>query len=164
MAYEFYVSIKGRKQGQFAGESVREAHKDRLVGLGFTYELTAPRDAATGQASGKRQHAPVTLVKEWGAASPQLQQAAATNEVLDVVLEFMRTGPDGAESVFERIHLTNATISSLKRMAGDTVTYANSPTTLEEITFGYEKLDFEKAPAPAKPGRVIAPVPQPITR
>jgi type VI protein secretion system component Hcp len=32
----------------------------------------APRDAASGVASGKRMHKPVTIVKEWGAASPNL--------------------------------------------------------------------------------------------
>ena len=32
--------------------------------------LYAPRDVATGQASGKRMHKPFTIVKEWGAVSP----------------------------------------------------------------------------------------------
>lgn len=32
-----------------------------------------PRDAATGQASGKRQHKPISVVKEFGAASPMLR-------------------------------------------------------------------------------------------
>jgi hypothetical protein len=36
------------------------------------YQVTSPRDASTGQASGKRMHKPFTIVKEWGAASPQL--------------------------------------------------------------------------------------------
>ena len=36
--------------------------------------VIAPRDSATGMATGKRQHAPVTIVKEWGAASPQLSK------------------------------------------------------------------------------------------
>ena len=34
--------------------------------------VVAPRDLATGMATGKRQYAPVKIVKEWGAASPQL--------------------------------------------------------------------------------------------
>lgn len=34
--------------------------------------IYAPRDTASGQASGKRMHKPFTVVKEWGAASPQL--------------------------------------------------------------------------------------------
>ena len=32
--------------------------------------LYAPRDVASGQATGKRMHKPLTLVKEWGAVSP----------------------------------------------------------------------------------------------
>jgi|SRR5438309_11986918 len=36
--------------------------------------VIAPRDWATGMASGKRQYAPIRIVKEWGAASPELQK------------------------------------------------------------------------------------------
>jgi type VI protein secretion system component Hcp len=36
------------------------------------YQVTSPRDAASGQASGKRMHKPITFVKEWGPATPQL--------------------------------------------------------------------------------------------
>jgi hypothetical protein len=36
--------------------------------------VVSPRDIATGQASGKRQHGSITIVKEWGAASPDLQK------------------------------------------------------------------------------------------
>ena len=34
------------------------------------YQVTSPRDAASGQATGKRMHKPFTIVKEWGAATP----------------------------------------------------------------------------------------------
>ena len=36
------------------------------------YQVTSPRDSASGQASGKRMHKPITFVKEWGPATPQL--------------------------------------------------------------------------------------------
>jgi len=36
------------------------------------FRVTGPRDAASGQATGKRMHKPFTIVKEWGAATPQL--------------------------------------------------------------------------------------------
>ena len=36
--------------------------------------VVAPRDSASGMATGKRQYAPVKIVKEWGAASPELQK------------------------------------------------------------------------------------------
>jgi len=34
--------------------------------------VVTPRDSASGMATGKRQHAPVKITKEWNAASPQL--------------------------------------------------------------------------------------------
>jgi len=45
-----------------AGGVLKQAH----------YTIVSPRDAATGQASGKRTHKPIGVVKEWGAATPQL--------------------------------------------------------------------------------------------
>jgi hypothetical protein len=36
--------------------------------------IVSPRDSATGMATGRRQYAPVKIVKEWGAASPDLQK------------------------------------------------------------------------------------------
>ena len=36
-----------------------------------SYEVK-PRDSASGMATGKRMHKPLTVVKEWGPASPQL--------------------------------------------------------------------------------------------
>lgn len=43
------------------GGDVRAAH----------YNVKSPRDSASGMASGKRTHHPVTFVKEWGPSTPQ---------------------------------------------------------------------------------------------
>ncbi len=43
--------------------------------------MKGPRDAASGQASGKRQHKPVEFVKEWGAATPQLRAIKPTYDI-----------------------------------------------------------------------------------
>lgn len=50
----------------------------KLTGASY---IVAPRDAATGMASGKRMHKPFTIVKEWGAASPQLSAMKPTYDV-----------------------------------------------------------------------------------
>ena len=114
MAYEFYVTIEGSKQGRLSGETAREAHQGKLAGIGFSYEVTSSRGAASGRASRKREHGPVTFTKEWGAASPQLFQALITNEVLTSALfEFVRTNDVGVEHVFQTIKLTNASVTSI---------------------------------------------------
>jgi hypothetical protein len=45
------------------------------------YQVKGPRDSATGMATGKRMHKPFTLVKEWGAASPELAAVKPTYDV-----------------------------------------------------------------------------------
>lgn len=45
------------------------------------YTIKSPRDSASGMASGKRMHKPVTFVKEWGAATPQLRAMKTTYDV-----------------------------------------------------------------------------------
>jgi type VI protein secretion system component Hcp len=91
-----YITIKGARQGIFKGELSGANHRDQVAGLRFSFQGIAAPDTATGQASGKRQYSFVLFTKEWGAASPQLLSALATNEVLQSVdFEFVRTNPLG---------------------------------------------------------------------
>lgn len=52
--------------------------------LSADYDVKAPRDVATGQASGKRMHKPLTVIKEWGAATPQLSAMKPTYDLKKV--------------------------------------------------------------------------------
>src|SRR4051794_39868873 len=116
MAFQAYVKIHGTKQGQFKGEGTQKATSGAgaIPLLRFLSSAVAPRDIASGQASGKRQWQPIRLTKEWGAASPQLLQALTTNEVLpNVVFEFYRPDPAGKSRLQYRITLQNATVSSI---------------------------------------------------
>ena len=120
MAYEAYLAVKGEKQGQFKGESIKTARKDKWIAiLAFSYEMISPRDAASGQASGKRQHKPIKIVKEWGAATPQLLSALATNESLpEVNFEFLKVDKQGKEFVYQTIKLGQATVCSVQQFTG----------------------------------------------
>jgi len=161
MAYEFYVTIKGTTQGKFKGESSREGHKEKIAGLKFGYELKSPRDIATGQASGKRQHNPVSFTKEWGPSSPMIFQACATNEVLtDVLFEFIKTDPNGKEVIYHKIKLTNATVANIKQYTGGGDASASSAKTtatydtheLEDVSMTFQKIEIENVPGKTEAG------------
>jgi type VI secretion system secreted protein Hcp len=144
MAYEFYVSIEGTKQGKFKGESLREAWKGKIPALDFHYEVKSPRDTASGLATGKRQHQPVTIIKQWGASSPQIFQALVTGEVLKTVLfEFVDTSPEGEEQIFYTIKLTNASIvvyhPSLHQQNPVSIDIHQT----EEVSFTFQKIEIE---------------------
>jgi type VI secretion system secreted protein Hcp len=162
MAYQFFVYIKGKKQGAFKAESIKEKRKDKWIeGFGFQYEVKSPRDLATGQASGKRQHLPVTFVKEWGAATPQIFTALVTNEQLpEVQFEFIKTNPNGEEYVFHTIKLTDATISTVRQYTADTGAEGASSAKhdsaagskeLEAVSFTFRKIEMEN-----KDGKTMA--------
>jgi type VI secretion system Hcp family effector len=121
MSHEAYISITGQKQGAFKGESTRNTGNQKWSEvLSFSMGVTTPRDPSTGTLTGRRSHEPVKIVKAWGAASPQLLTALATNEVLtQVVIQFIKTNQNGEEYVFQTVTLTNAAVSDVCRFTGD---------------------------------------------
>lgn len=154
MAYEFYMKVKFKKQGAMKGESPREEHKEKVPCLGFYYDLKSPRDAASGLASGKRTHGPIKIVKEWGASSPQFFQALCTNEVLEeVMFEFIRTTPEGAEEVHHTIRLVNASVSELEQYIEGNVKQDQQHDVheLEKISFTFQRIEME-----SKRGKTMA--------
>jgi len=81
--------MKAHSSGDLDGDGLPDEVVIRLdctAGVMHTaqYQVTGPRDAASGQASGKRMHKPFTIVKEWGAATPQLMAMKASYDVKKV--------------------------------------------------------------------------------
>ena len=110
---QFFV-IKGSRE--FKGELHQAGHTAEIGGLRLSMELDVPRDGATGHTTGKRQYQPLIITKGWGAASPQILQAAATNEILTTVsLQFVHTTSTAVEETSQTITLTNAAISEVPR-------------------------------------------------
>jgi type VI secretion system secreted protein Hcp len=147
----FYVLIEGTKQGLFANEAVAKAHPNRVAGLSFNYTVKQPRDPASGLPSGKRQHQPVILTKERGAASPQLFQALVSNETLkSVVFEFYQVNQaTGAEELAHLVKLSNATISEIHQYSppGGSTDLRQ----LEDVSFTFDAIEIQHLP-----GKTIA--------
>lgn len=50
--------------------------------------MRSPRDAASGLPTGKRQHKPITITKEWGASTPKLMMKTPTGEEYNTVVRW----------------------------------------------------------------------------
>lgn len=139
------ATVEGVKQGKFKGTALTTFGAGKIPVIRFGYSLVSPRDVATGQASGKRQHKPVIITKSIDAATPQFFQAAATNEVLkSVLLEFVLTNSMGQQEIFYTITLTNATVAEVAQRSEDS-------RLLEDIAFTFQKIDIE-----SKAGKTMA--------
>jgi len=107
-----FVTVTGKIQGQFAGEN----NTTRMEVSGFEMEVNSPRDMATGQSSGKRQHLPLMFQKVTGPSSVQFYKASATNEQLTTVtFEVYKLSAGGTSVLDYKIVLTNASITSFKQ-------------------------------------------------
>jgi type VI secretion system secreted protein Hcp len=140
-AVNAYIKIDGVKQGPFKGEGTRKGSTQWIPIIAIAHAVASPRDVATGQASGKRQHKPIKITKETDASSLQLARAAASREVLrEVVIEFVHTDPQEKEEVYQTVTLTNALITSIQKRGSG---HAGGSHTLEqeEIEITFQKIE-----------------------
>ena len=151
MAHEFYISIEGSKQGKFKGGTSglnggAKRASNKIGGVKFSQETSSPRDPATGMVTGKRMHKPITITKEWDAATPQIYSALVTNESLKKVLfEFVKVDPAGREYVYHTITLTNAAVSDVHSYLDLTDTSGDrfDAHELEDVSFVFQKIEIE---------------------
>jgi type VI secretion system secreted protein Hcp len=142
MAAEFYVTIEGTKQGALTGESTHAKHEGSLDGLAFHYSVAHPRDAGSGMATGRRIHQPISFVKEWGAASPQIFQALVTNETITSALfEFVRTDENSEEVVYHRIKVKSARVTEIEQFIDDS--QVTSGRGREKISLVFQRIEVE---------------------
>jgi|SRR3954451_6387081 type VI secretion system secreted protein Hcp len=145
MAYEFYVTVEGKRTGRFHEEAAGGKGKaaGKVTGLAFDYSVDSPRDQATGMATGKRVHHPISFVKQWGASSPQFFLALVTNDVLSTVLfEFMSTSEVGKQQVFHTIKLTNAAVSAIEQFVAHDDQDARDARALEKISLTFQRIEI----------------------
>ena len=142
---EIFVTIKGQKQGLIKGDSLVKGHEGQIVATSFDYDVKSPRDPATGLATGKRQHSPITLRINSSATSVHLFQALVTNENLtSVVIEFWAASDVGGLLPQKRVTLTNASLSDLHQRAN-----AAKATWQDDVSIVFQKIELLDVPTGA---------------
>ncbi|MEP7104401.1 MAG: type VI secretion system tube protein TssD [Chloroflexota bacterium] len=115
-AAHIFMSAKGQKTGDFLGDSNQKGHQADTTVLAYSYEIVSPRDAASGQATGKRQHKPISITKALGSNSPQYLNALATNETINtVVINFFKADKGGSLVNYYRVTLTDASLADISQ-------------------------------------------------
>lgn len=131
------MKITGQKTGVFKGDSTQKGHEDEILVSSYLFEVTAPHDPASGQATGKRVYKPITITKQLNSSSPQILNALVTNENLKtVVIDFFKTDKTGKEFIYYRVTLTDARITSDKQ-------YSSGDTVSEDVAFTFFKITQE---------------------
>jgi len=150
MALDAYLTLDGTKQGVIKGPCTLPGREDSIVVVETTHELSTPVDSVSGQASGKRIHKPLKIVKAVDRSSPKLFQALVTSETLKTVkLRFWAPGSQAGTVAATEVHyftitLTNAHIRNIQfsQPSRWDPNLRNVPDH-EEISFTYGRIQWE---------------------
>ena len=81
MALNAFLRLVGVQQGEIKGSVTQKGREGKIMVIAVNHEITTPRDVGSGQATGKRQHAPLVITKEVDRATVPLRTMLASNEV-----------------------------------------------------------------------------------
>lgn len=142
MAFNAYLKLKGQIQGNIKGSVTQAGREDSIMVIGFSHEVVSPRDAASGMATGKRQHQPLIITKEIDKSSPLLMNALVNNEnITEFTLRFWQPSRSGKEFQFFTIQLINASISDIRQeMLNNKYPENMQHKEREHISFVYQKI------------------------
>jgi type VI secretion system secreted protein Hcp len=144
MASNAYLRLKGQKQGVIKGSVTQKGRSGSILVIATHHEITSPRDAASGLATGKRSHKPVVVTKEIDQSTPALYSALVSNEMFaEWDLQFWRVGTTGVEEQYYTIKLTRAAVTSIEFVQPDLrnpelAKYGD----YQNVSFGYQKIEW----------------------
>lgn len=137
-----YLFIKGAKSGVIKGGVTVKGQEGAILVDSISHEILSPRDAATGMASGKREHKPYTVLVHVDQAWPLLYNLLVTNEnITQVELRVMVPSASGVNTLQRKVLLTNANISDIKQYTVDNAN-GNGNFDALEISFTYQKIEW----------------------
>jgi type VI secretion system secreted protein Hcp len=139
------VAVTGARQGAFQAE-IPGTSANEFAALDLDYQMISSLDPASGLPTGRRQHSPLAIVKEWGVASPQLFTALFVNEVLTTVeIHCFGRDQNGVEKPVHQVKLTNAVVVSINQMAGISQADRRDRPALERVAFAFQRIEHTSA-------------------
>jgi type VI secretion system secreted protein Hcp len=139
MALDAALEIVGQSQGPIRGSLTVVGHEGDIRVAAVHHLLVSPRDATTGQPSGRRQHGELTVTKEVDSATPKLLAAWVRNEKLTTwKLDLLGIDAAGRSVLAYTIELTEAAVSKVELVLPSTFDPANrSVPAHEKVSFVY---------------------------
>jgi len=115
MALNAYLTLTGETQGKINGSVTQAGREDSMEIYGWTHEVIAPRDPASGLPTGKRQHKPIIVTKPIDKATPLLMNLLTNNEnITEWSLKCWKPSRAGKEEQFYSVELVNANVASIQ--------------------------------------------------
>jgi type VI secretion system Hcp family effector len=138
-AFRYVRSPRDLANAQTAGVATAVGQTSAATTKGPT---TSGRASARGPAW-RQTNEPVTIVRDTDEASAFLVKAFTSGDLLPgVQFEFIRSSSTARPEVYQTVRLSNAMVSSVKRLNG-----GDRPT--EEVSFTFQKIEYSHKNGPA---------------
>jgi type VI secretion system secreted protein Hcp len=139
------LRLVGQKSGKIQGSVTQKGREGTIAVIASSHAILSPRDPATGLATGKRQHRPLSITKELDRSTPILRSVLTSNETLTTcdLLFYRADRTTGIEAQYFTIRLTNASIASVEmQMPNNKQADLAALETFEEVTFVYQRIEW----------------------
>ncbi len=137
-----HLTLVGEKQGKIEGSCDMKGREGTILVYELHHSISIPRSPTDGLATGKRVHAPFTVVKLIDKSSPKIFQALCTGEHLkNVTLKYYRITKQGTEEHYFTTDLEDAIVVSYNPAIPMTLQATNEPYGhMEGVSFTYKKI------------------------
>lgn len=137
-----HLTLEGEKQGKIEGSCDMQGRVGTILVYELHHGISIPRSPTDGLATGKRVHAPFTVVKLIDKSSPKIFQALCTGEHMkNVTLKYYRITKQGTEEHYFTTTLEDAIVVSFNPTIPSTLMAAHEPYGhMEMVSFTYKKI------------------------
>lgn len=144
MALNAYLKMEGEKSGAVKGSVTQKGREDSIMVIAVEHDVVSPRDAASGLATGKRQHKPFVITKEVDKSTPVLFSILCNNEIVKKwELQFWKPDKTGVEKQHYKVELTNASITGIRfEMLNNKYPENMQFAEREHVAFAYQKITW----------------------
>lgn len=144
---DIVMYVKSKRSGDIQSESDRifADNKPRMELIGYFLTTEIPTDQRSGEASSKRQYAPLRIVRNADAASSSMLSIFATNDDISIDISVYRAGGDAKTKDAQpmlRVALKKVRIRTYTMLVGGVV----GSGAIEMIDFAFREIDVESAP------------------
>jgi type VI secretion system secreted protein Hcp len=142
-----FMTIHGSRQGLITagafteasvGNTYQSGREDKIMVQALSHGMYIPKD----QGAGRRMHRPLIITKTLDKASPLLNMALSSGELLsECRVEFYRTSASGVQEHFYTVELEDALVVGSELLMPNCLDSGTSHLTqLEKIHFSYRRI------------------------
>lgn len=144
MGIPAYMWLKDDGGADIKGSVTVQGREGSIEVIGFCHGVNLPVDSKTGDITGSRSHAPMSLEKEFDASSPYLYKAVATGQTLQSAeLKWYRINDAGQEEIYFIMLLEAVKVVGVNPGMANTKLAAMSPLNhVESVGLMYERITW----------------------